>query len=200
MTTFLEILGIVIPYIIFLLIEFDNSLHDIVTTTVSIGLIAFIVIKSFDYILRSLFFIKPMMKKYKIMASDLSNDIKDRYWIMLLFSIPIVLVLFGTYNTNLISFFITISILFIYGLIKYYKYSNYSIINFVNEFSYDLFDWYKIYELKISEDIKKKCFLIHNIDYDNFKEDYINHLEIERDYINAKLILNSNKETINGFK
>lgn len=199
MTTFLEILGILIPYIIYLLTQFDNPLQDLLTITIGIGITAFIVLKPFDYILRSLFFIKPMMKKYKIMASDLSNDIKDRYWIMLLFSIPIVLVLFGTYNTNLISFFITISILFIYGLIKYYKYSNYSIINFVNEFSYDLFDWYKIYELKISEDIKKKCFLIHNIDYDNFKEDYINHLEIERDYIN-KLILNSNKETINGFK
>ena len=41
-----------------------------------------IVLGMLKYINRSLFFIRPMTKKYKIMAPDLHNNIKNRYFII----------------------------------------------------------------------------------------------------------------------
>jgi len=132
-----------------------------------------IVLGMLKYINRSLFFIRPMTKKYKIMAPDLHNNIKNRYFIMFIFNIIIFAIL-------LFSFF----------LLSYYQhsiYKKYDILEYINEFSDDLFDWRKIYDLNIPEDIKKSCFLIHNKNYEEFRKLYIYELNMEKDFITDKI-------------
>ena len=75
----------------------------------------------------------------------------------------------------------------------FFNYKNYNLLNYINEFSADLFDWYKIYELNIPQETKKACFHIHNIDYNNFKEIYIRRLMIEKKDIEKKINLASKK-------
>lgn len=140
-----------------------------------------------NYIVRSLFFIKPMCNKYKIMASDLSNDIKGRYPYILISLLTISSLLYITYAIN---FYLFIFLIFaytcdIYFLIK--KYQKFDLLHYINEFSEDLFDWEKIYNLYISEDIKKQCFQIHYLDYDEFEKHYLEKLKYKQSEIEKKM-------------
>lgn len=140
-----------------------------------------------NYIVRSLFFIKPICNKYKIMASDLSNDIRDRYPCFLISSL--IICSFGLFTCE-ISFYLFIIIIiayiyYIHFLIK--KYQKYDLLNYIDEFSADLFDWEKIYNLYISEDIKRQCFKIHYLDYDEFEKNYLEKLKYKQSEIENKI-------------
>lgn len=146
-----------------------------------------IVLGMLKYINRSLFFIRPMTKKYKIMAPDLHNNIKNRYFLIFIFSIIILLYFYIMFIFNIIIFAI---LLFSFFLLSYYQhsiYKKYDILEYINEFSDDLFDWRKIYDLNIPEDIKKSCFLIHNKNYEEFRKLYIYELNMEKDFITDKI-------------
>ena len=147
----------------------------------------FILFKCIDYIFKSIFFIKPMTEKYKILSDDLNNNIKDRYLIIFVCIVVVSLLIIATYINNVFLYIINISIIFIYGLIKYLKYSKYTFLDYINEYSCDLFDWYKIFELNIDEITKVKCFEIHNIDYDDFRINYLNYLKNQKEHINNKI-------------
>lgn len=146
-----------------------------------------IILAMLNYINRNLFFIKPMSKKYKIMASDLNNDIKNRYLIIFIFCIIILLYFYILFKFNIVIFAILLFLFFIFLYYQYSNYKKYDILEYINEFSEDLFDWYKIYELNISEDIKRSCFLIHNKNYERFKKLYILKLENDKQIINKKI-------------
>jgi len=129
-----------------------------------------IIIAMTNYIFSSIFFILPMKKKYKILASDIQKDnIKDRYGIILFHIFTIVLYFFILLKLNATMFFIVLAIYALLCLYYKYKYNKYDIIEYVNYFSKDLFDWDKIYNLNIDENIKKQCFYIHYLNYDKYK-------------------------------
>lgn len=139
-----------------------------------------IVIPMTKYVISSIFFIRPMTKKYKIMASDLSNDIKNRY-VYILFAIILTGFYFKIIYITSIIFFETILIIYVaISIYNFYQYKKYDILEYINYFSADLFDWDKIYTLNIPEDIKKCCFAIHNIDYETYGETYLSHLKVKQ--------------------
>lgn len=136
-----------------------------------------IVIVCQNYILRSLWFIKPMKQKYQIMIND-SNNINGRFPYILIASIIILLFLYLLYKINMIIFIISLIIIVVYAIYLYQKFSKFTILNYINEFSADLFDWHKIYELlSINNETKINCFKIHNIDYNEFHEEHKIYLE-----------------------
>lgn len=134
-----------------------------------------------NYIIKSIIFIGPMKRQYKIMVSDISNDIKDRYWLFILFFIAIVFFMVILYKINIILFTITLAIYLLDILYLVGEYKKLNLLHFINEFSEDLFDWKKIYELPIDDTTKKQCFYIHHLDYDKFEEKYINELKVKLD-------------------
>lgn len=151
----------------------------------------FIAFACTNYIIKSLFFVQPMCKHYKIMAPDLSNDIRGRYPYILIALLPISIFIISTYIIGPYFFILilVIYIYYIYTLIKRYK--NSDLLDYINEFSADLFDWEKIYDLHIDEHIKRKCFRVHNIDYENFERHYLEKLkykqsELEKNIENKK--------------
>lgn len=147
----------------------------------------FIAFSLTNYIIRSLFFIKPMCNKYKIMASDLSNDISGRYPYIF---ISLLLIYFFGLFTYAINFYLFIIILIVYVYDVYFlinKYKKFNLLNYINEFSADLFDWEKIYCLNIDEDIKRKCFQIHFLNYDEFEEKYLEILKYKQTKIENKI-------------
>lgn len=75
----------------------------------------------------------------------------------------------------------------IFSILYFNKYIKFTILNYIDEFSADLFNWYKIYELHIDEEIKQACFAIHYIDYDAFKEQYYEYLTIQKQLIDLKI-------------
>lgn len=145
-----------------------------------------VVILMLNYILKSIFFIIPMEKKYKIMSQDLSNGFEGRYVYILISTAIIIFYLILIFNLHNILFYIVTSSLLLYIIYKYKKYQKYNILNYVNEFSKDLFDWYKIYELNIDDQTKRNCFKIHNINYKDFKNKYIKHLSLQKELIDTK--------------
>ena len=141
----------------------------------------------FNYILKSLIFIKPLTEKYKIMAPDLSNNINGRFKFIFICLIIILYVLY-LLKDNLIFFFIYIFILTLYGIYLYRLYSHFTILNFIDEFSSDLFDWHKIYSSTlIDQETKIKCFQIHHLDYDEFLKKHLSYLKFQAHDINCQI-------------
>lgn len=139
-----------------------------------------IMIMCLNYILRSIVFIKPYTEKYKIMAEDLENNIKGRYNLILFCFLIIFFLLYLSFN-NFIFLLINITTLLICTIFLYIRYSKYTMLDFINEFNYDLFNWHKIYTSSlIDEETKRKCFLIHCLDYDAFYEQHQRYLEVQR--------------------
>lgn len=129
-----------------------------------------------NYIMKSLFFIRPMASCYKIMAPDLSNDIRGRYP-YILFSVGLILFFMKlTYYINIYLFIIFFCIYIIDIVFLFSKYDDFGLLEYINEFSADLFDWEKIYNLYVSEDLKRQCFKIHYLDYDEFEKQYLQKL------------------------
>ena len=133
-----------------------------------------------NYIISSLFFVKPMRDKYKIMASGLSNNIKDRYNYILFDILVICFYFYIIFFISKVFLSVIVTIHFIITLYYFNKYRKWDIVEYVNYFSEDLFDWDKIYTLKIPEDVKRNCFAIHNKNYDDYKDIYIRHLEMKQ--------------------
>jgi hypothetical protein len=115
-----------------------------------------------------IFFIKPMRKKYDIMDSNL-KEIKYFYVLELIGVILSILYFVIIFLLNKTYFFTIITIYIVISIIYYFKIKRYNILKYINHYSEDLFDWHKIYNLNIDEEIKKQCFVIHNKNYDNFK-------------------------------
>lgn len=140
----------------------------------------------------TLWFVKPMRRKYDIMASDVQRNISGKYLFLFFELVFIILNLIIIYSLNKILWAITLIIQLVMCIYYINKYKNYGILEYVNWYSADLFDWDKIYSLNIRPDVKKQCFKIHNMDYDNYKETYLNNLEFK------KMVLEQKIETIKG--
>lgn len=141
----------------------------------------------FNYILKSLIFIKPFTEKYKIMAKDLGNNIHGRFKFILICIMIIFYVLYS-FKNNLIIFFLYTLVLIVYGIYLYRLYSHFTILNFINEFSSDLFDWHKIYSSTlIDQETKIKCFQIHHLDYDEFLKKHLSYLKFQAHDINCQI-------------
>lgn len=162
---------------------------NIIFVILFLFLINFFLIKD---ITSTLWFIKPMRKKYDIMASDVPKNISGKYLFLFFELVLIILNLIIIYFLNKFVWTITLIIHLILCIYYIYKYKNYGILEYVDWYSADLFDWDKIYSLNIMRDIKKQCFKIHNIDYDNYKETYLNNLEFK------KIVLEQKIEIIKG--
>lgn len=150
-----------------------------------------------NYIISSLFFVKPMCNKYKIMAPDIPNDIKGRYK-FIFFDIVVI----GFYFYILSFFFeskLFLSILavihIIIGLYYFNKYRRWDILEYINYFSADLFDWDKIYILPIPKEIKERCFAIHYMDYEYYEQTYIEHLERKKRFLEYEIQQTKNQKS-----
>lgn len=144
-----------------------------------------LLIGNLNYILCSFCFILPMKKKYKILTNDLCNNdyFPSRYDLCIVSAIFIVFMLSLLYVINIWLFILTLFVFFSVYLISHNKYKNYTILNYIDYYSADLFDWHKIYDLYIDENIKRQCFYIHNIDYDNFKDRHLSYLKAQKDLL-----------------
>ena len=120
------------------------------------------------HIISKIFFISPLRKEYDILDSNI-KDIKYFWFLELIGIILSILYFFIIFLFSKICFSILIIIYILICIIYYLKIKRYTILDYINYYSADLFDWKKIYNLDIDEDVKRKCFLIHNINYDNFK-------------------------------
>ena len=132
-------------------------------------------------------FIRPMRKKYDILVDDISKNINGKYMFLILEIILIFLYFRGIYFENIIF---SIIILIVYAIITsyyIYKHKKYDILNYIDTYSYDLFNWDKIYELRIDEDLKKQCFSIHNIEYEAYKETYLSNLQLKQNILKLQI-------------
>lgn len=147
------------------------NIIEILCCYVFYGIIIFF---SLRYIFKSLCFINPINKKYNIMIGNPKTNIIGRYLICL-FNIIIITLLTYTsflYINNLIYYeLVAYIIISLYFILKFRKYT---IIDYVAEFSDDVLDWKRIYNLDIDEEIKKKCFAIHSISYTDFADNQKN--------------------------
>lgn len=130
-----------------------------------------IVLRVFNYIIKSLFFIKPMGEKYDILCSEVANGIKGRI-IYIILSFLIIwhffyLIYFGLETK--IPFLIYLTVFLLFGIICLIKYKKYDIIQYISQYSTELYDWNKVYKLNIDENIKEYCFALHKINYKLFK-------------------------------
>ena len=145
--------------------DFDNIFYVLIY----FSLVLFF-IPCLNYIVRFTVFIIPYSKKYDIMADDLNKTNVSRYIIIL---INFAILFFITYLGSIYNKIFPLIAVFIYtflAIIYINKYKKYNIVNYINEFSEDLFNWYKIYDLDIPEELKRECFKIHNKDYENFSK------------------------------
>lgn len=126
-------------------------------------------IKLLNYIICSLYFILPMEKKYRVLTEDLYiQHFPSRYDLCIISAVFIIFMLFLLYSLNKLIFIITFFLLIVIFFISSKQYKKCNILDYIHHFSEDLFDWKKIYNLNIDEKIKKECFKIHNINYENF--------------------------------
>lgn len=128
----------------------------------------------------SIYFIKPMRKKYDIMIPDIPRNIKSKY--IFIFT-EIILILFffkETYEESIVLFASLITAYIIIYICYVSKYKKYDLLEYIDWYSSDLFDWDKIYTLNIDVELRKQCFKIHNIDYDSYKEIYLRNLELKQ--------------------
>lgn len=161
-----------------------------------------IIITLYNYMLRTFFFIKPMSERYKIMLNNQDDLIKYRRNLIFLSISIICFLLFLLYRTMIFMFIVMCIFIPFYGFLKCKQYKRYNIFNYINEFSEDLYDWYKIYELDLPEETKRVCFDIHYKNYDNFKEEYLRHLKVQKILLDLenKKINNLIDKTINDKK
>lgn len=147
-------------------------------------------IKLLNYIISSIFFVLPMEKEYKILKDNLysANHFPSRYDLCLICTILIIFMLLLVKILSIWLFIFTLFIILITSFIFYNRYIKYNILNYINLYSEDLFDWHKIYDLDIiDETIKKECFAIHNINYEDFKFEHLMYLRIKRFDIQSKI-------------
>ena len=138
-------------------------------------------------IIATVCFIKPMTQKYDIMTSDIPKKLKGKY-IIIFFEIIVSIVYF--YCIFIINKTVFSVLLIMYVLISLYyinKYSEFDILEYLRMYSLDLFDWDKIYKLNLDSEIKKQCFTIHNIDYENYIETYLNNLKTKQYLLNLEM-------------
>lgn len=129
-----------------------------------------IIFFSIRYIVKSLCFINPITKKYNIMTGNPKTNIIGRNFICLFNFVVITLSTYASFLSinNLIYYeLIAYIIISLYFILKFRKYT---IVDYVAEFSEDVLDWNRIYNLDIDEEIKKKCFAIHSISYNDFAD------------------------------
>lgn len=121
-----------------------------------------------NYILSSIFFVFPMNHKYDILNLKLNNTLTTRKVIIF---VCLILILLTLSILSIISdyFEILLTIYIFYIVYKSFKYSKYDLLNYINYYSSDIFDWKKIYNLNVSEEIKVKCFSIHHKNYYYYK-------------------------------
>lgn len=130
------------------------------------------------FIFSSIFFIRPMKQKYKIMVYGISDSIYDRYGFIILFGIFIWLLFKDFYEEVEYNIFLTTIIVYVvFCMVCYFHYKKYDILEYIDSFSKDLFDWDSIYTLDMPEEIKKECFAIHSMSYENYSDTYMEHLE-----------------------
>lgn len=129
-----------------------------------------------NHIESRIFFIKRMKAKYDILLLTKNRRKLDEklfnlggFLILLLILSPSIFVYPIIYAINKSIFLCMITFTIIFILYNIYKYSKYDILEYINYYSYDSFDWDKIYGINIDENIKRKCFSIHNISYDKYK-------------------------------
>lgn len=155
-------------------------------------LIYFLITIALSYnMILNLLFVKPMRKKYNIMAPDISRNIS--LGVILIELIVIIIYFYFCYNLfNNLLFILSliVNILLIFNYIL--KIKKYTILDYMKLYSTDLFDWDKIYSLNIEEHIKKEIFKLHYIDYNSYKDTYIKNLELKEDLIKLE------KERIKG--
>lgn len=149
----------------------------------------FIIIILLKYIISSIFFIRPMDNKYDILCSDIKRGIKGRIPYMTLSVSIIVLFFYLIYFglENKIPFWIFLLLFVLIAVLYIRKYKKYDILEYIDNYSADLFDWDKIYILDIDENIKKQCFKIHNISYDEYKETYISHKKVKKILLESEI-------------
>lgn len=142
-----------------------------------------------NYIICSFYFVLPMEKKYKILVDDLyKQHFPSRYDLCIISAIFITFMLFLLYALNRWIFVITSILLIIIFFISSKQYKKCNILDYINHFSEDLFDWNKIYDLhSIDEETKKQCFAIHHINYDEFKSKHLMYLKSKMDDIESKI-------------
>ena len=152
-------------------------------------LINIVIIK---YIISRMCFIQPMKNKYAILI-DIKTD-KTRAIItkaivgivLICFLVyPLFLILY-LYHNSKILLILSLTIALLFFLYFWNKYRKYEIFEYINYYSTDLLDWDKIYELEINDNIKRKCFEIHNINYDTYKDTYLKNLEIKKKVLDIK--------------
>lgn len=143
-----------------------------------IGILFWIIISLFiiNHIESRIFFISRMKKKYDIIK-PLEKQKKDEkifniggFIVWGLFLSPSLIIYPLMYIYSKIMCIIMISIVLLFFFYYMNKYKKYDILEYIDYYSADMFDWDKVYELNIDEDIKRKCFTIHNKIYDNYKE------------------------------
>lgn len=147
------------------------------TITLALCLLWYIVsLVIINHIESRIFFIRRMRAKYDILISIKDNrGLNEKIFniggfaVLLLVLSPSILIYPIIYATNKIIFICMIVFTIIFIIYNIYKYNKYDILEYINYYSYDLFDWDKIYEMNIDENTKRECFLIHNLDYDNYK-------------------------------
>lgn len=156
-------------------------MEEIINITICIVIANILTILIINYIMSRLYFLKPMKQKYNIeliteKESKLHSIIIS---LILIFIISLLVSIYvALYFTNKQVFYIMILICVILIIYDFKKYKKYDILEYINYYSADLFDWDKIYELNIDENLKRNCFAIHNINYDTYKDRYMRHKEI----------------------
>ena len=188
------ILGVVLSFIIpisFLLLIQFNQTFSIIFFIILLGMLP--IILNF-YILSSLFFIIPISKKYKILADEVSSKNTSRYILCFIITLFIICCFYLLYKINCLSciIFIGLFILETIALTQFYK--KFTILDYINHYSADLFNWYKIYKLNIDNKVKEACFEIHNIDINYYKELYEEYKDFELEYIIFKSKQNTVKK------
>lgn len=131
-------------------------------------------ILTIKYIAYQVCFIIPMKRKYDLLLpirANTYNKIFTFIGILFLIAYPISLIIFSNIYISL-SYKLTIILPIVYisfGIYYTIKYRKCGILEYINNYSSDLLDWNKIYDLKIDEDLKRRCFAIHNMNYDTYK-------------------------------
>lgn len=142
-----------------------------------------------NYIICSFYFILPMEKKFKIFTDDLyKTRFPTRYDLCIISTLFIIFMLFLLYVLNKWIFIITFFLLIVIFFISSRQYKKCNILDYINHFSEDLFDWNKIYNLHtIDEETKKQCFSIHHINYDEFKSKHLMYLKLKKSDIETEI-------------
>lgn len=106
-------------------------------------------------------------KQYNILIDN------NQQWTLLLIFIFIILHIFyfvECYQTNIIVFLIFILLNTLHTIFLSKKYKKDVLFNYIKDTDTDSLNWYKIYNLKIDDELKEKCFDYHNVDIKYYKQ------------------------------